>query len=120
MSPDQDLLRSMARRNWLILGTLVLISLLWQSANVSLGVAAGGLVAIFGHHWRHRVLRRMLDWPEQASVGGFQIGYVIRLACLGAMIYLLLVRFKLHPLALATGLLTVLINVLFTTLQRMR
>jgi len=120
MNPDEDLLRRMARRNWVILGLLVLFSLPWLSVKISLGVTAGGLVAICGHHWRHRTLRRMLDWPEQASVGGFQVGYMIRLATLGAAIYLLLVRFELHPLALAVGLLTVLINILITTLQRLR
>lgn len=119
MNSDEDLLRRMARRNWLILGILVLLSLPWLSFKISLGVTAGGLVAICGHHWRHRTLRRMLELPGQASAGGFQIGYIIRLATLGAAIYLLLVRFELHPLALAVGLLTVLINVLITTLQRM-
>jgi len=120
MNPDDDLLRRMARRNWIILGVLVLLSLPWLSAKTSLGVAAGGLIAICGHHWRQRALKRMLDWPGQASPGGFQFGYMIRLATLGAAIYLLLVRFELHPLAIAVGLLTVLINVLITTLQRLR
>jgi len=110
----------MARRNWLILGILVLLSLPWQSPRISFGVFAGGLVAICGHHWRHRALRRMLDFPGQASVGGFQIGYMIRLASLGAATYLLLTRLHLHPLALAAGLMTVLINVLTTTLQRLK
>lgn len=115
---DEHLLRDIARRNWIILGLLILLSLFWWSQPITLGVAGGGLVAIFGHHWRERSLRKMLAQPHAASAKGFQIGYVIRLACLGSAIYLLIVKAQVAPLALAAGLSVVLVNIFWMTFRR--
>jgi hypothetical protein len=43
---DDQLLETLARRNWQILAAFLLLSLFWGSRTVSLGVLAGGLVAI--------------------------------------------------------------------------
>jgi hypothetical protein len=116
-NPDEQLLRQIALRNWLILGGLVLASLLWRSSSVSLGVLAGGLVAIAGHYWRYIALKKLLDIPGSGSRGSFQIGYFIRLTALVAVVYLLIVKVEVHPLALIVGLSTVVINILMTTVK---
>ena len=115
---DEHLLRDIARRNWIILGLLILFSLFWWSQSITLGVAGGGMVAIFGHHWRERSLRKMLTQPHAGSAKGFQIGYIIRLAFLGSAIYLLIVKARVAPLALAAGLSVVLLNIFWMTLRR--
>ena len=115
---DEHLLRDIARRNWIILGLLILLSLFWWSSAITLGVAGGGVVAIFGHHWRERSLRKMLTQPHAGSAKGFQIGYIIRLAFLGSAIYLLIVKAQVAPLALAVGLSVVLLNIFWMTLRR--
>ena len=115
---DEHLLRDIARRNWIILGLLILLSLFWWSSAITLGVAGGGVVAIFGHHWRERSLRKMLTQPHAGSAKGFQIGYIIRLAFLGSAIYLLIVKAQVEPLALAAGLSVVLLNIFWMTLRR--
>lgn len=112
------MLHDIARRNWSILGLLILASLLWWSLPVTLGVAAGGLLAIFGHHWRERSLRKMLALPHAGSAKGFQLGYLFRLAFLGSAIYLLIVKAKVAPLALAAGLSVVVLNIYWTTFRR--
>ena len=117
---DEQLLRDIARRNWSILGLLILLSLFWWSVEITLGVAAGGMVAIFGHHWRERSLRKMLTQPHAGSAKGFQVGYIIRLAFLGSAIYLLIVKAQVAPLALATGLSVVLLNIFWLTFKRFR
>ena len=115
---DEHLLRDIARRNWSILGLLILLSLFWWSAEITLGVLGGGVVAIFGHHWRERSLRKMFAQPHAGSAKGFQVGYIIRLAFLGSAIYLLIVKAKVAPLALAAGLSVVLLNIFWMTFRR--
>lgn len=115
---DDQLLREIAQRNWSILGLLILLSLFWWSSMVTLGVAGGGLLAIFGHHWRERSLRKMLTQPHAGSAKGFQIGYIIRFAFLGSAIYLLIVKAQVAPLALVAGLSVVLLNIFWMTFRR--
>lgn len=117
-NPDEQFLRQITLRNWWILGFLVLGSLLWSSVHITLGVLAGGLVAIAGHYWRYIALKKLLDIPGRGSSGGFQVGYFIRLAALVAVVYLLIVKVEVQPLALVVGLSTVVINMLITTVKR--
>ena len=116
---DDRLLRDIARRNWSILGLLILLSLFWWSLAITAGVAAGGLVAIFGHHWRERSLRNMLATPHAGSAKSFQFGYFVRLAFIGSAIYLLIVKAQVAPLALAVGLSVVILNIYWTTFRRL-
>jgi hypothetical protein len=109
----------MARRNWIVLGLLTLFSLIWWSMPITLGVLAGGLLAILGHHWRERSLRKMLAHPHAGSAKGFQFGYIVRLAFLGSGIYLILVKAHLPPLAVAAGLSVVILNIFWTALRRL-
>lgn len=113
--PDDRLLADISRRNWIILALLVLASLFWLSAAVTLGVVSGGLLAIIGHHWRYRALLKILQGGEARR---FQFGYFIRLGTLALILYALIVILKVHPIALVIGLSVVVINIIFTTMQR--
>jgi hypothetical protein len=116
---DEHLLGEIARRNWLVLAILVLLSLAWRSLSVTSGVLAGGLVAIGGYHWLHRSLRRLLAGSDQGAASGYKFGYVVRLATLAVVLLLLIAIVRIHPVALAAGLSTVVLNLLWTTLSRM-
>lgn len=113
---DDQLLRQLARRNWLLLGILGIASLAWRDTEVTLGVVAGGLLAILGYHWRYRALKKLLAGEKSRS--GFQFGYIIRLAVLGGGIFLLIAKIKVPPLALLAGLSVVVLNILWTTVKR--
>lgn len=115
---DEHLLADVARRNWLILAILVLLSLAWRSLPVSLGVLAGGLVAIGGYCWLHRSLRQLLAEPSRHSARSFKFGYFVRLGALAAVLLLLIAVARVHPVALAAGLSTVVLNLLWTALRR--
>lgn len=114
---DERLLAAMARRNWLILAALLLGSLLWRSPQVTLGVLAGGLVAIASYYWLHRSLRRLLLAAEPGGTRRFQFGYLGRLAALAGILALLL-KSGAHPLGLTAGLSVVLVNIFWTTIKR--
>ncbi|MBE9486346.1 MAG: ATP synthase subunit I [Chloroflexi bacterium] len=119
MTKDDQLLAEMARRNWIILAVLVLLSLFWQSASISLGVLAGGLLVIFNYRWLGRSLLKLISDPQLHSAKGFTRNYYFRLIVVASAIYLLLVRGGVHPLALVIGLSVVVLNLLVATLKRL-
>lgn len=118
MDKDEELLGEIARRNWIILGVLLVASLSWRSTSVTLGVLSGGLVAIIGYQWLFRSLRRMLAEPSRHAAKSFQISYLIRLGALAAALFLLVSLAGVHPVGLAVGLSVVVINILWTTIKR--
>ena len=116
---DDQLLAVMARRNWIILIVLVLLSLFWQSPPVTYGVLAGGLLVIFNYRWLGRSLLKLIDDPQQHSAKGFKRNYFFRLIVVASAIYLLLVRGGVDPLALVIGLSVVVLNLMITTVKRL-
>jgi len=116
---DDLLLAEMARRNWIILIVLVLLSLFWQSPPVTYGVLAGGLLVIFNYRWLGRSLQNLIGDPQLHVVKGFKRNYLFRLIVVVSAIYLLLVRGGVHPLALVVGLSVVVLNLMITTIKRL-
>jgi hypothetical protein len=115
---DDQLIRDMARRNWFILCLMVLVSTLWRTPPVTVGVLGGGLVVIAGFHALHRSLKRLLLMPGQKSGLAFQGGTLVRLFCLAGAIFVLVGPLKASPLALIAGLSVVVANLLWTTVSR--
>ena len=119
ISDDDRLLNELALRNWIILGVLILLSLGWQSASVTWGVIAGGMLVIINYRWMARSLLKLMNNPEAAQQKGFKRNYLLRLVFVACAIYLLLVRAGVHPLALAVGLSVVVLNLMIATLKRL-
>lgn len=118
-SPDEQLLRSFGRTNWLVLAVMVSGSLFWQSRSVTLGVLAGGLLVILNFGWMGRSLLKVISSPQEFSPGGFKRNYFFRLIVVGSAIYLLLVRGGVHPLALVVGLSVVVVSLFLITVKRL-
>lgn len=116
---DEQLLGNIARRNWVMLAGLVLLSLLWDSVPITLGVLSGGLVAIGGYLWLQRSLKRVLAEPSRNSARSFKISYFIRLGSLAAVLLLLIAVARVNPVGLAVGLSVVVCNIFWTTLKRL-
>lgn len=116
---DDQLLAEMARRNWIILIVLVLLSLFWQSPPVTYGVLAGGLLVIFNYRSLGNSLFKLIGDPQLYSAKGFKRNYMFRLLVVASAIYILLVRGGVHPLALIVGLSVVVLNLMITTLKRL-
>lgn len=115
---DDQLLAILARRNWIILAILVLGSLVWRSLTVTKGVMAGGLLAIIAYGWLYRSLTKALAAPDWRAARGFKLSFFMRLSALALAVFLLIAKGGVNPLALAAGLSVVIINILWTTLQR--
>ncbi len=120
MTASEDLLLAqMARRNWLILLVLAAGSLFWQRTAVTAGVVAGGMLVIINYRWLARSLVKTLSNPYPGVEKGFKLSYLLRLLFVASALYLLLVRGKVDPIALATGLSVVVINLLVTLVKRL-
>lgn len=116
---DEGLTGRLARRNGVVLAVLVALSLFWQSSAVTLGVLCGGGVAILSFHWLHFNLVRMFGQLDPGAARRFQISYLLRLATVAAVLYLLVAIVRVHPLALAAGLSVVVISLFWTTIERL-
>jgi len=115
---DEQLLGDVARRNWVVLAGLILLSLPWGSVPVTLGVLSGGLVAIGGYLWLQHSLKKVIAEPSRHSARSFKISYFVRLGSLAAILLLLIAVARVNPLGLAAGLSVVVVNILWTTLKR--
>lgn len=115
---DEALLTQIARRNWIVLGLLTLLSLAAWTPLFTLGVLSGGLLSILGYRWLNRSLVKVFKNPDPGAARKFQFNYFIRLGTLACMIYLLLAQAKVHPIGLIIGLSVVVINIFWTTLRR--
>jgi hypothetical protein len=116
MDPE-PLAARLHRRNWWILATMAGGSLLFGNWPVTTGIIAGGLVAIGGFSWLQRSLKRLLTEPVQGAGARYQLGYVVRLLALAAVLALLVAVIKIHPVGLAIGLSVVVINLLWLMFQ---
>lgn len=118
---DKNLPFELARRNWIILAVLITISLLWRSLPVTLGVVAGGLVVAVNYHWMGHSLRRLLVDQGQPPPSKFRSGrdFLLRMAVLGFVIYVLLVHTQVHPVGFAVGLSVYVLNLMITAIKRL-
>ena len=117
---DENLPRVLTRRNWIILAVLVALSAFWRSLPVTLGVASGGLVATFGFGWMQRSLKRIMARPTRGGTVAFQLVYLLRLAAIAAILYLLIVIVRVNLGGLAVGLSVVVLNIFWETIARIR
>ena len=118
MDQIERLPAQLARRNWIILAVLLLVSLPFGSLALSSGILAGGLVAITGFFWMRHSLARLLEQPTGGSRFHYQFGYILRLATLAAVLAILIAIVKIHVIGLIIGLSVVIINLFWMTAQR--
>ncbi len=116
--PIEQLPAKMARRNWIIFALLLAGSLLFANRSLTLGVLAGGLVAIGGFYWLRNSLGKLLKQPTGGARFRYQFGYLVRLSALAAALAILVAVVKINPIGLIFGLSVVVINLFCLTLER--
>ncbi|NIQ92840.1 MAG: ATP synthase subunit I [Desulfuromonadales bacterium] len=116
---DAALVGQIARRNWIVLGLLVLGSLFFRSADVTTGILAGGLIAILGFTWMQRSLGRVMKNPGRGAIAKYKFTYFLRLATIGLLIWAVLVYAHVHPIGLIVGLSVIVVNLFWVTFRRL-
>lgn len=118
MEPIEQLPAQLNRRNWIILGVLLVATLPFGNWRLTAGVACGGLVSVGGFLWMHRSLDRLIAEPTGGARFRYQFGYLIRLVVLAVVLGLLIAVLKTDPLGLIIGVSVVVINLFWLTIQR--
>lgn len=119
MSTEEErLLVQMARRNWLILALLLAASALVRDPAFSVGILCGGLTVVVGYQWLHGALVKILQRTDAGAVRSYQVGYLLRLLVLAAVLSVLIAVLKVNIVGLVIGLSVVVINIFWTTVKR--
>ena len=117
---EQQLLDQVRLRNWILLGTMVLASLVFWDLKVTLGVAAGGALVTTNFRLLHRILKRHFQPEGRASTASVLVGYYLRFAATGVIILLLLKYRLVHPIGLLIGLSVIVLTLTLTAFSLIR
>ncbi len=89
---------------WILLLLLTVAGYLLGTVRFSASVLAGGLLAMANFYWLRSILQRALHLPPSTANRFTLVKYVVRLAALALVIYLLIKVAGIHLLGLLLGL----------------
>jgi hypothetical protein len=115
---DDNLLRTLIAAGWLLLALLIACGWIFISQRFAAGIACGGLLALGNTFWLKRSIERAMGLePRQA--GRFAVvRYVLRLAVLAGVLYLLIVTVGIDIIGLIAGLSVLVIVIIGFSLYR--
>lgn len=115
---QDDLIKKLHVRNWLLLLLLGSFSSVFMPISFSLGVLAGGLIVTVGFHSLQKILERTLN-PSRATSGVVFAEYYLRLTAMGIVISVLIFKHYVDALGLLLGLSIVVINLMLTAFNQL-
>jgi small-conductance mechanosensitive channel len=115
---DDNLFRTLIAAGWLLLALLIACGWIFISQRFAAGIACGGLLALGNTFWLKRSIERAMGLePRQA--GRFAVvRYVLRLAVLAGVLYLLIVTVGIDIIGLIAGLSVLVIVIIGFSLYR--
>lgn len=115
---DLDLFRTLTGASGILLALLIIGAWLFGSRQTAAGVACGGLIALGNTLWLKRCIGQAMGL-EPGQAGRFAvIRYVLRLAVLAALLYLLIVKVGIDIIGLIIGLSVLVIVIIGFSLYR--
>lgn len=97
--------------NWITLGFLLAVSLIFWSSDFTLGILLGGLISIVNFSWRQRDLKAVFRKLTKRSQSAFMVRYYIRFVVSGVAIYFIITKTTADVIGLVIGLSIVIINI---------
>jgi hypothetical protein len=98
--------------SWTLLALLTLAGAVFGSLKFAASVLAGGLLAIANFYWLVSIIKRVLLLPTEKAGRFAQIRYVLRLAVMALMIWVLITYVGVHVIGLLVGLSVLVINII--------
>jgi hypothetical protein len=115
---DHNLFRTLIAASWLLLALLIACGWHFISQRFAAGIACGGLLTIGNTFWLKRSIERAMGL-EPSQAGRFAVvRYVLRLAVLAGLLYLLLVQVGIDIIGLVVGLSVLVIVIIGFSLYR--
>jgi len=106
--------RKIEMGNWVALGMILALSLLFLSGGFALGVLLGGLVSIANFYWLSRDLKGALLRHAEKAKPFMMIKYYIRFIVTGVVLFVVITMTPADIFGLVLGLSVVVINVIVT------
>jgi hypothetical protein len=116
---DENIVTVLNVGSWILLALMAGAGLLLVSRKFALGVLAGGVLAIANFHWLHSIMKRALLLPVEKVSGFARIRYVLRLAIVAIIIWIMIIRFGIDLIGLLVGLSVLVINIFALTIYRL-
>ncbi|HWI40401.1 MAG TPA: ATP synthase subunit I [Verrucomicrobiae bacterium] len=101
--------------SWTLLALLSLGGLVFRSGAAAAGILAGGLIALGNFYWLKSVIRRALGLPASRVRRFALLRYVVRLAVIGMVLYLLIVSYGIDIFGLIIGLSVIVASIFVVT-----
>lgn len=102
--------------NWVTLGVLIAISLIFWPDDFTLGILLGGLISIAGFSWRKRDLKVVFQNPTGRAQSAIMFRFYIRFIVSAVAIYLIITKTSADVIGLLIGLSIVVINIMLSLL----
>ena len=116
---DDNIFTVLTAGSWVLLTLLTIGGLIFGSPGFAAGVLAGGLLAIANFYWLLSILKRVLLLPAGKASRFAQVRYVVRLALMALVIWLLIVRVGIDVIGLLVGLSVLVINIITLSIYRL-
>jgi chromate transport protein ChrA len=107
--------KKLEARNWIGLGLLLTISVIFTPLNFTLGILLGGLISIANYYWLYLSLRNAFQQLSDRTKMTVMVKYYIRFAVTGIVLYLVITQTPANVIGLLIGLSVVVINIIVTT-----
>jgi hypothetical protein len=117
---EQRLLVFINRTNWILLAGIALGGMILGKSGITLGLICGGLIATINFHLLHRTLKKAFA-PGRLSFRGLVMAkYYFRFTISGLILYFLVSKHLVDPLALFAGLSVVVASIFLATLVELK
>lgn len=120
MNIQQRIVNFVSRSNWLLLLISSLTGVFYFSNEVTIGIAAGGLIVTINFHLLAKTLKKSFSSPQRGSVNKVLVKYYIRFFITGVVIYLLIKTNFVDPIGLIVGLSVVVVSMMLATMNEVR
>ncbi len=101
---EDRLFAAVTAGSWVLVGVLSLAGYVFGSGRFAAGILAGGILAIGNFYWLKNTLRRVLQLQPRQAGSFAQFRYLLRLALVALVLYLLIVHARIDIIGLILGL----------------
>ena len=123
MSPvrinDDNIVTALNAGSWVILILMAIAGWFLISARFATGVLAGGMLAIANFYWLGSILKRALALSAGKAGKFAQARYILRLALIAVIAWLLITRMGIDLIGLLVGMSVLVINIFVLTIYRL-
>ncbi|MBN2282924.1 MAG: ATP synthase subunit I [Deltaproteobacteria bacterium] len=102
--------------NWLILAFVVLVSSIFLSIGMTLGILFGGLISIVNFYWLARDLKKLFLIYADKAKPYIMLKFFLRFGVTGIALFVIVTQTPVSVIGLVIGLSLVVVNIIITVI----